>query len=277
MDAPGARIERDVNGRPIGLCREYRKIIEKVIPPPTLEERKAAGLRAQAEALRYGVTGVHTCETLAEWDALAALEAEGKLRIRVHHTLPPEEVEKAKTRGIELTKGSDRLWFGQVKLFADGTLGSSTALLHAPYTDDAVQDGSGVSHGRRDAGADRAGLPARRRCGRARHRRSGHDQRPQRHRGGAEAIPRAEAGPGRARAAHAPQRLRPVPGHGRGGVVPAGPSAHRHARGGAEVGNGPLPVRLRLEVHASGRASGCSSARTRRSSTSTRCSASTPR
>jgi predicted amidohydrolase YtcJ len=141
VDAPGARIERDASGHPIGLCREYRKIIEKVIPPPTLEERKAAGLRAQAEALRYGVTGVHTCETLAEWDALAALEAEGKLKIRVHHTLPPEEVEKAKMRGIELTKGSDRLWFGQVKLFSDGTLGSSTALLHAPYSDDAAKTG----------------------------------------------------------------------------------------------------------------------------------------
>jgi len=136
VDAPGARIERDAAGQPIGLCREYRKIIEKVIPPPTLEERKAAARRAQAEALRYGVTGVHTCETLAEWDALAALEAEGQLRIRIHHTLPPEEVEKAKTRGIELAKGSDRLWFGQVKLFADGTLGSGTALLHAPYADD---------------------------------------------------------------------------------------------------------------------------------------------
>jgi len=136
VDAPGARIERDAGGRPIGLCREYRKIIEKVIPPPTLEERKAAGLRAQAEALRYGVTGVHTCETLAEWEALAALEAEGRLRIRVHHTLPPDQVEAAKARGIELTRGSERLWFGQVKLFADGTLGSGTALLHAPYSDD---------------------------------------------------------------------------------------------------------------------------------------------
>jgi predicted amidohydrolase YtcJ len=141
VDAPGARIERDAKGNPIGLCREYRKVIEKVIPPPTLEERKSAGLRAQAEALRYGVTGVHTCETLAEWDALAELEAAGKLQIRVHHTLPPEEVENAGARGIQLGKGSDRLWLGQVKLFADGTLGSSTALLHAPYADDASNTG----------------------------------------------------------------------------------------------------------------------------------------
>jgi len=135
VDAPGARLERDANGSPVGLCREYRKIIEKIIPPPTLEQRKTAALRAQAEALRYGVTGVHSCETLLEWDALSALEAEGKLRVRVHHTLPADLVETAKGRGIELTKGSDRLWFGQVKLYADGSLGSGTALLHAPYSD----------------------------------------------------------------------------------------------------------------------------------------------
>jgi predicted amidohydrolase YtcJ len=135
VDAPGARIERDGNGNPVGLCREYRKIIEKMIAPPTLEQRKAAGLRAQAEALRNGVTGVHSCETLLEWEALSALEAEGKLKIRIHHTLPPDQVETAKGRGIELTKGSDRLWFGQVKLYADGSLGSSTALMHAPYSD----------------------------------------------------------------------------------------------------------------------------------------------
>jgi predicted amidohydrolase YtcJ len=140
-DAPGARIERDGNGQPIGLCREYRKIIEKVIPPPTLEERKAAARRAQAEAVKYGVTGVHSCETLAEWEALAALEAEGALKIRVHHTLPPEQIEEAERQGIILTKGSERLWFGQVKLFADGSLGSSTALLHAPYADNPAQTG----------------------------------------------------------------------------------------------------------------------------------------
>ncbi|HSB77143.1 MAG TPA: amidohydrolase [Candidatus Methylomirabilis sp.] len=141
VDPPGARIERDAGGHPIGLCHEYRKIIERIIPPPTLEERKAAALRAQAEALRHGVTGVHTCETLQEWDALAALEAEGRLKVRVHHTLPPEEVETARSRGIELGKGSERLWFGQVKLFADGSLGSGTALLHAPYADDPASTG----------------------------------------------------------------------------------------------------------------------------------------
>lgn len=140
-DAPGARIERDGRGEPTGLLYEYRNIVEKVIPPPTLEERKSAALVAQREALRFGVTGVHTCESLREWEALAALEEEGKLKVRVHHLLPPEEVEPGRSRGIELGKGSQRLWFGQVKLYADGSLGSGTALLHEPYTDNPSQRG----------------------------------------------------------------------------------------------------------------------------------------
>jgi predicted amidohydrolase YtcJ len=137
VDAPGTRIERDPRtGQPTGLLREYRQIIEKDIPPPTLEERKRAALLAQGEALRHGVTGVHSCETLEEWEALAELEAEKKLKVRVHHLLPPEEVETARARGITLGQGSQHLWFGQVKIFADGSLGSGTALLHEPYVDD---------------------------------------------------------------------------------------------------------------------------------------------
>jgi hypothetical protein len=143
-DAPGAQIARDAGGHPTGLCHEYRKIIEKTIPPPTLEQRKRAALRAQAEAFRFGVTGVHSCETLAEWDALAALEGEGGLKVRVHHTLPPEQVEAAGGRGIALTRGSDRLWFGQVKLYADGSLGAATALMHAPYADNPGTTGLAV-------------------------------------------------------------------------------------------------------------------------------------
>jgi len=141
VDAPGARIERDAAGEPTGICREYRKIIERAIPAPTLAERKAAALLAQREAFRFGVTGVHSCETLQEWEALAALDAEGALKIRVHHLLPPHEVEAAVGRGLAPGKGSERLWWGQVKLFADGSLGSGTALLHEPYTDSPSERG----------------------------------------------------------------------------------------------------------------------------------------
>ncbi len=133
----GGRIDKDpTDGEPTGMLREARKLIEAYIPTPSLEQRKQWALAAQAAALKCGITGVHTCETLREWEALAALEAEGKLKLRVYHLLPPDDLEEAAARGIKAGSGSERLWFRHVKLFADGSLGAGTALLHEPYLDD---------------------------------------------------------------------------------------------------------------------------------------------
>jgi predicted amidohydrolase YtcJ len=133
----GGQIDKDpVSGAPTGLLREARDIIEAHMPSPTLEARKQMVLAAQEDALQCGLTGVHTCESLKEWEAFAALEAEGKLKVRVYHLLPPDDLEEAADRGITAGFGSDRLWFKHVKLFADGSLGSGTALMHSPYSDD---------------------------------------------------------------------------------------------------------------------------------------------
>jgi predicted amidohydrolase YtcJ len=141
-DPPGGRIERDpISGDPTGLLHEARHLIEEVIPPPTLEESKRAALAAQQEALRVGLTGVHSPEGLQPWEALTSLDAEGKLKLRVHHLVLSDELEEAVSRGIAPGQGSERLWFGQVKLFADGSLGAGTALLHEPYSDDPSQRG----------------------------------------------------------------------------------------------------------------------------------------
>ena len=132
----GGQIDKEPSsGEPTGLLREARDIIEAHIPSPTLEDRKQMVLAAQEDALRSGITGVHTCESLKEWEAFAALEAEGKLKVRVYHLLPPNDLEEAADRGITAGFGSERLWFKHVKLFADGSLGSGTALMHAPYSD----------------------------------------------------------------------------------------------------------------------------------------------
>jgi predicted amidohydrolase YtcJ len=144
-DPPGSRIERDPeSGEPTGVLKEMRRHMEKFIPPSTLETRKKAALAGQQEALRFGVTGVHSCETLREWEALSALEKEGTLKIRVHHMMPYEGMEEGRSRSIKPWGGGERLWCGQVKLFADGSLGSGTALLHAPYTDNPPDRGLAV-------------------------------------------------------------------------------------------------------------------------------------
>ena len=144
-DPPGGKIDRDPRtGAPTGLLREARGLIEKAIPAPTPADLQQSALAAQQEALRFGITGVHSCEALAQWDALAALEQQDRLKLRVHHLLPADDLPEADSRGIRSGYGSERLWFGKVKLFADGSLGSGTALLHAPYSDEPDQTGIAV-------------------------------------------------------------------------------------------------------------------------------------
>ena len=144
-EPPGGQIDRDPDtGAPNGLLREARHLIEAHIPPPSLEDRKAAIMRAQEEALRFGLTGVHSCERLEQWEAAEALDREDKLKIRIHHLLPPEEIATASDKGILNDYKSDHLWFGHVKFFADGSLGAGTALLHDPYNN-APEDACGIA------------------------------------------------------------------------------------------------------------------------------------
>jgi len=144
-DPPGGRIERDPKtGRPNGLLKEARHVIEKAIPAPTPDDWQKAFLTAQQEALRFGLTGVHSLEGLRQWEALNALEKQGELKIRVHHAVQWYELKKTVNLGIAPSSGSDRLWIGPVKLYADGSLGSGTALLHEPYADEPGQRGLAV-------------------------------------------------------------------------------------------------------------------------------------
>ncbi|RPI74827.1 MAG: hypothetical protein EHM45_17075 [Desulfobacteraceae bacterium] len=143
-DPAGGRIDRDPKtGEPTGLLHEARAMLEKhiTVGPETLRQ---AALTAQQEAFRFGLTGVHSCELLQHWDTLSALNREEKLKLRVYHTLPTDELAAARERGIKPGFGDERLWFGKIKLFADGSMGAATALLHEPYSDDPANSGIAI-------------------------------------------------------------------------------------------------------------------------------------
>ncbi|MBI5578856.1 MAG: amidohydrolase [Deltaproteobacteria bacterium] len=141
-DPPGGQIDRDPrSGEPTGMLRELRYLVERVMPAPSLEARKQAVLLAQKDALRLGITGVHTCERFQQWEAFEALDRAGALKVRVYHLLPPDDLDEAAACGVRPAHGSERLWAGHVKLYADGSLGAGTALLHEPYTDELGNSG----------------------------------------------------------------------------------------------------------------------------------------
>jgi predicted amidohydrolase YtcJ len=54
----------------------------------------------------------------------------------VHHLLQADDLDEAEAMGLKPGMGSDRLWVGHLKLFADGSLGAGTALLCEDYSDE---------------------------------------------------------------------------------------------------------------------------------------------
>lgn len=133
-DPAGGKIEReDSTGAPSGIIKEAAYIIEEHIPSPGAEASKKAFLRSQELFLQNGITAVHNCETLADYQTIASLEKEGNLNLRVYHLLPPEDLMPFDEWNTNQKHESKMLWHGHTKIFADGSLGACSAYMHEPY------------------------------------------------------------------------------------------------------------------------------------------------
>lgn len=141
-EAPqGGKIDRDANGEATGILRETAQGLVKV-PPPTPEIRRKGLELAIEDAISHGVTSV---QDFSEWDDFLVyeqMESEGKLPVRISEWLrfaDPLSVEKEQAAHHPAT---DRmLHTTMLKGFMDGSLGSRTAAMNAPYADDPGNSG----------------------------------------------------------------------------------------------------------------------------------------
>ena len=128
----GGEIQVGRDGKPTGALIEeaYRLLTSRI-------ERKASPrdelARALDRARSLGITSAHDFDRSATWRAAAELARSGPLDFRLLLSVPVASLEAAATLGLAAGHGGDRLRVGPVKMFADGTLGSSTALLEEPY------------------------------------------------------------------------------------------------------------------------------------------------
>jgi predicted amidohydrolase YtcJ len=143
-DPMGGKIDRDAKGEPTGIIREdpAMQLVSKVIPPPTREERIEALNVAMQDAIAHGVTTVQDFSDWEDFLALEQLEREGKLHLRVSEWLafntPVDVLQRERAAHPE----TDRmLHTTMLKGFMDGSLGSRTAAMNAPYSDDPGNSG----------------------------------------------------------------------------------------------------------------------------------------
>ena len=133
-DPAGGKIERDATGEPTGLLRENAMNL--------LKEKRGFNassisddvlLNAIRAAHQLGITGIHNVEGAVSLRAFQSLRAQDKLTLRVMHTIPTENLERALDLGLRGGFGDEFLRIAGVKMFADGSLGSQTAWMLEPF------------------------------------------------------------------------------------------------------------------------------------------------
>ncbi|MCU1347955.1 MAG: putative metal-dependent hydrolase [Acidobacteria bacterium] len=144
-DPAGGTIVRDANGEPTGLLKDNAMSpVFAIVPAPSTEERMAAARAGLREAARFGVTAFCDMSGGDAYDDLRAyqrLDKGGELTARVYLFTPISEYRRLVDASIEKGFGSDVLRIGGLKGFADGSLGSATAAMFEPFSDDAKNRG----------------------------------------------------------------------------------------------------------------------------------------
>jgi len=164
-DPVGGSIVRKPGTRePAGVLKDAAMDrVGRVIPAPAPDELAEFARKAFAEARRFGLTTVQDMlDGEAHLRAYETLRAEGGMTARVYGRWPianwPWLAERVKKQGI----GDDLFTLRSLKGFADGSIGSSTALFFQPYADDATNFGLSSDHlyklSEWALAADRAGL-----------------------------------------------------------------------------------------------------------------------
>jgi hypothetical protein len=162
-DVAGGTIVRDATGEPTGILKDNAlALVERAVPPPMPEMSD----RALDAAMKYVASnGVTSVTSMGSWEDLATFErarTKRALITRVYAVVPLETWERLKGEVASRGRGDSWVRIGGLKGFADGSLGSHTASMLAPFSD--AHGGTGLVvtpdadlYARVD-GADAAGL-----------------------------------------------------------------------------------------------------------------------
>jgi predicted amidohydrolase YtcJ len=140
----GGEFERGEDGELTGMLKEgpAMRLVAQNIPDPTDEQRRRGIEMVLADLAKNGVTSAQDNSEWEDFLVYHALKDEGKLTVRItewlHFTLPLSELQNQRSEG-----GTRDPWLktGTLKMVTDGALGSRTAAMLAPYSDDPSTSG----------------------------------------------------------------------------------------------------------------------------------------
>lgn len=153
-DPNGGTIVKTTDGEPTGLLIDSAmKLLHHWIPEASVDERREALEKASNHALMRGVTTVVDfgryfpgAPVELSWEDFSDVyrwaDLSGKMMIRVCLFFPMETW----SRLLDLIQETGRalsqwIYLGGVKAFADGSLGSNSALFYEPYADEPLNHG----------------------------------------------------------------------------------------------------------------------------------------
>ena len=136
-DPEGGIFDRDEHGEPTGVLREAAlTAVRAMMPEPDEGEMMAALEAGGREFLRQGVTSAVEAGIgdPRELRAYQRLREQGRLPVRSYLMMMIDEtLDELVSLGIQTGFGDAWLRIGPAKLFADGSIGGRTAMMHAPY------------------------------------------------------------------------------------------------------------------------------------------------
>lgn len=141
-DPPGGTIVRYPDGRPTGILKDdAMALVYAVMPPPSEEERDRALQAAVEYAAARGVTMITDMGSWEDLETYRRARARGELAIRVYSVVPLATWERLVEFVDREGRGDHRLFWGGLKGFVDGSLGSTTAWFYEPYDDEPESSG----------------------------------------------------------------------------------------------------------------------------------------
>ncbi len=131
----GGTIGFDVDGEPNGLLYEgpASQPVFALLKPPAPEKVDRLYRHALKSAYQVGVTGVHSFDSPQAFEYFLEKAEKGKLGLRINYYPQADMLDQLRRDGVGFGQGDEFLRIAGVKIFADGSLGSRTALCFNRY------------------------------------------------------------------------------------------------------------------------------------------------